>query len=81
MIARTTNRWMHGILGRVLMGLGLLLVGAAMAHWCWNVIGHELFGGPKSEYRHGVAMMAALIMIAWTFRIARHRNAANQRHS
>jgi hypothetical protein len=55
---------MHAALAAVLY----LGIGAAILHWSWNVIGHDLFGAPQSEFRHGLALVLALLMIAIPFR-------------
>ena len=53
----------------LLTGILFLLIGAAALHWSWNMIGHELLGAPRIEFRHGLAVMVALLVLATPFRI------------
>ena len=78
------TRWIdgsrrHGIVAVALWAIGSLLVGAIIAMWSWNTIGHELLGAPRSEFRHGLAAMAMLLVIAWTFRFGRRHAAHEER--
>ena len=45
-----------------------LFLAAAALMWSWNLIGHDLFGAPLAEFRHGLASALALLVIAVPFR-------------
>jgi hypothetical protein len=53
--------------GFLAAALFLALASAALM-WSWNTIGHELFGGPLMQLRHGLALALALLVIAAPFR-------------
>ena len=64
----THERWMHVAARRVAVVLASVLVGSVAILWSWNVVAHDLFGGPQAEYRHALAAITGLIVIALTLR-------------
>lgn len=57
----------------VLLATVFLIAAGAALHWAWNLIGAEMFGAPKAEYRHGVALALALLVLALPFARAGRR--------
>jgi hypothetical protein len=59
MTRETTTR----ALGHALLFVAGLALASMLLMWSWNTLGHDLFGGPEAQFRHGVAA-AVLCAIA-----------------
>lgn len=55
----------------LLLVAAFLLLGAAALLWSWNTLGHGLFGGPKAQYVHALALLAGFAVLALPFRARR----------
>jgi H+/Cl- antiporter ClcA len=52
--------------------IAAFLAGAAALMWTWNILGHDLLGGSKADFRHGVAAAAAYVLLRGLFRSRWH---------
>jgi hypothetical protein len=58
----------------VILGLAGFALAGALLMSCWNVLGHDLFGGPEAQFRHGVAAAVLIAIAAATVRVkGRHK--------
>lgn len=60
-----------------LKAAALLIVCAVLFTWAWGAIAVDLFGLPKAEFKHALALEAAVagfaVLAVWAGRIGRRR--------
>ena len=45
-----------------LLATALVLAAAIGLLWFWNVAAHDLFGAPRAQFRHALALAVALLL-------------------
>jgi hypothetical protein len=70
----------HGYAVATLEGIVLLAACAVLLAWAWNALGVELFHLPRAQFKHALALEAAVaglvVLAGWAGRLGRRREGA-----
>lgn len=70
----------RSVIHLLISGALYIAVGGAVLTWAWNRVGHELFGWPMVTYVHGVASLAALLVLSMPLRLGRSWQSLARKH-